>query len=284
MHTSLSLPPAPPLTLDNIFDAVKNVRSWRTLGQHIYSYSSFKLDDIQRRHASNEACHKAVIEGFLNGEGRYKQPSWRAVIWSLYKANEIQLAEHIRSLAEPVQGNFTIDVEKVAYHTRIHMCDSSSLLPLCICAHFLYYGDQVGCGKTSGDIFRSHLRFPSSLWDSIVFLYNQKILRNCSIWSQGYNISIFTPYTCTIFICIKNNHQKKSALIVYHATVVTVRITIHVHCTSNTHWESYAEGVLLCSTIVPSPATFALKKCSSMCNGCPYHLYNHQHRTQNFSY
>ena len=104
LHTYLSLPPAPPLTLDNIFDAVKNVRSWRSLGRHICSYS--KLDDIQRRHASDEACLKAVIELFLSGKGYYyKQPSWRAVIWSLYKANEIQLAEHIRSFTEPVQGS-----------------------------------------------------------------------------------------------------------------------------------------------------------------------------------
>ena len=103
-YIPLSLPPAPPLTLDNIFDAVKNVRSWRTLGQYMI-YSSSKLDDIQRRHASHEACLKDVIELFLSGKGRYKQPSWRAVIWSLYKANEIQLAEHIRNYAEPVQGN-----------------------------------------------------------------------------------------------------------------------------------------------------------------------------------
>ena len=110
IHTSLSLslPPAPPLTLDNIFDVVKNVRSWRTLGQHICSYSPSKLDDIQRRHASDEACLKAVIEIFLSCEGDYyEHPSWRAVIWSLYEANEIQLAEHIRSFAEPVHGKAT---------------------------------------------------------------------------------------------------------------------------------------------------------------------------------
>ena len=92
--------------MDNIFDALKNVRSWRTLGQHIYYSFSFVLDDIQQRHASDEARLKDVIEGFLSGEGDYyKQPSWRAVIWSLYNANEIQLAEHIRSFAEPVQGS-----------------------------------------------------------------------------------------------------------------------------------------------------------------------------------
>ena len=94
---------------------MKNVKSWRTLGQHIiYSY---KLDVIQHQHVSDEACLKAVVEYFLSGKGRYKQPSWRAVIWYLYKANEIQLAEHIRSFAEPVQGTVAND-ECVASHAH----------------------------------------------------------------------------------------------------------------------------------------------------------------------
>jgi hypothetical protein len=105
LSLSLSLSPAPPLTLDNILNVVKNARSWRALGQHIYFLYSYKLNDIQLWHVSDEACLKAVIEGFLSGKGYYNQPSWRALIWSLYKANEIQLAENIRSFAEPVQGN-----------------------------------------------------------------------------------------------------------------------------------------------------------------------------------
>ena len=91
--------------LENVLDVVKNVKSWRTLGQQIHRFGgSSKLNDIQHQHVSDEACLKAVVEDFLGGKGQYKQPSWRAVIWSLYKANEIQLAEHIRSFAEPVQG------------------------------------------------------------------------------------------------------------------------------------------------------------------------------------
>ena len=103
---SLSSPsPAPPLTLDGVLDVVKNVRSWRKLGKRILLYSSSKLDVIQHQHVSDEACLKAVIEDFLSGKSYlYQQPSWRALIWSLYRANEIQLAEHIRSFAEPVQG------------------------------------------------------------------------------------------------------------------------------------------------------------------------------------
>ena len=106
LSSLLCLSPAPPLTVDNVLNVVKNVRSWYTLGEHICYYSSSNLDAIQNQHVSDEACLKAVIEGFLSGKGDcYQQPTWRAVIWSLYEANEIQLAEHIRSFAEPVQGN-----------------------------------------------------------------------------------------------------------------------------------------------------------------------------------
>ena len=92
--------PAPPLTSENVLEVVKNVRNWRTLGVCICLHD---LDAIRHQHVSDEACLKAVIEDFLGGIGYYK-PSWRVVIWSLYKANEIELAEHIRSYAEPVKG------------------------------------------------------------------------------------------------------------------------------------------------------------------------------------
>ena len=102
--------PAPPLTFNNVLNVVKNVRSWRALGQHVYWFSSGPgLDAIQRQHVSDEACLKDVIENFLGGKGPYSQPSWRALIWILYKSNEFQLAEHIRSFAEPVQGSYTIE-------------------------------------------------------------------------------------------------------------------------------------------------------------------------------
>ena len=104
LSSLLSLSPALPLTLDNVWNVVKNVRSWRTLGQHVYWFSS-GLGAIQRQHVSDEACLKTVIEDFLGGKSRYHQPSWRGLIWSLYQSNENQLAEHIRSCAEPVQGN-----------------------------------------------------------------------------------------------------------------------------------------------------------------------------------
>ena len=81
---------------------VKNVRSWRSLGE-VMGFL-FELDDIQRQHDSDEDRLKALVECFLKYGGQFQQPSWRAVILCLYRANELQLAEQIRSYAEPVQG------------------------------------------------------------------------------------------------------------------------------------------------------------------------------------
>ena len=67
-------------------------------------YSGHNLDNLQRQRDSDEDCLKAVIEIFLQGRGRYEQPSWRAVLRSLYNANEFQLAANIKSYVEPLQG------------------------------------------------------------------------------------------------------------------------------------------------------------------------------------
>ena len=69
----------------------------------MYCADAINLDDLEYQHDSDN-CLKTVVEKFLLGKGRYEQPSWRAVIWSLYKTNEIHLADQIKSYAEPVQG------------------------------------------------------------------------------------------------------------------------------------------------------------------------------------
>ena len=97
-------PPAPLLTPENVMIVVKEVRSWRRLGEHLLYMPESHLDSFQHQHGSDEACLKAVVERFLLGDYPYWQPSWREVIWALYKANEIHLADQIRSYAEPVQG------------------------------------------------------------------------------------------------------------------------------------------------------------------------------------
>ena len=86
-----------------MFAVVKNVRSWRSLGEEM-GYTPRVLNDIQQQYDSDEDCLKTVVERFLKGSGPFNKPSWRAVIRSLYKANEFKLAEQIRSYAEPVQG------------------------------------------------------------------------------------------------------------------------------------------------------------------------------------
>jgi hypothetical protein len=104
---------------------LKGVKSWRKLAKQLiyaydksdqrqplisFGYSEHDLDDLQHRQGSNENCLKTVIEIFLQGRGRYKQPSWRVVLLSLYNAKELQLATSIKSYAEPLQGVCTIIV------------------------------------------------------------------------------------------------------------------------------------------------------------------------------
>ena len=75
-------------------------------------YSQHNLDDLQLQWGTDEDCLKTVIEIFLQGRGQYKQPSWRAMLWSLYNANELQLAASIKSYAEPLQGVFIIFIDR----------------------------------------------------------------------------------------------------------------------------------------------------------------------------
>jgi hypothetical protein len=98
---------------------LKGVKSWRKLAKQLinaydksdqrrslisFDFSEHDLDDLQHRQGSNESCLKTVIEIFLQGRGRFKQPSWRAVLLSLCNADELQLATSIKTYAEPLQG------------------------------------------------------------------------------------------------------------------------------------------------------------------------------------
>ena len=93
--------PAPPLTLNNVLKVVKDVRDWRPLCRAMLWT---KPEDIQSQHGSHEECLKAVLKRFLQSKKR----SWREVIWSLYEAKEIQLAEQVKSYAEKVQGTIVV--------------------------------------------------------------------------------------------------------------------------------------------------------------------------------
>ena len=90
---------APPLTLENVMSVVKGVRNWQTLAKQLVA--AYDNDD---EHGSDEDCLKTVVRQFLQEGYLYRPASWRAVIWSLYKANEIQLADQIRSYGEQLEG------------------------------------------------------------------------------------------------------------------------------------------------------------------------------------
>ena len=85
---------------------MEGVENWERLGG-VSGFGVWDTASIKCQHVSDEACLKAVVEKFLLGEGLY-QPSWRAVIHSLDDADEVQLADKIRSFGESVQGECTM--------------------------------------------------------------------------------------------------------------------------------------------------------------------------------
>ena len=83
--------------------------SWRKLAKVLMGWYDYRIDDqkkldaIERQHTSNDARLKAVVEAFLLGEG-LDRPSWRMLIHTLHKAGETNVAEKIKTNAEPQQG------------------------------------------------------------------------------------------------------------------------------------------------------------------------------------
>ena len=101
-------------------------RDWDKDGQ-------MKLHAIQRQHVSDEACLKALVETFLLGEGK-RQPSWRRLIHSLHGVGESQLAEKIKTNAEPCQGEW---VEMIHMHTSSNTASTST--PVFFCLYVLLH-------------------------------------------------------------------------------------------------------------------------------------------------
>ena len=112
----LSLSPhtlGPPLTVENILTAVQGV-SWRKLGEELFrgdfnleshQFDYPKLDEIERQHQSDDSHLHAVIEYWLQGDGRDEEPSWRSLIRRLDWENETTtVANTIRHFAEPLPG------------------------------------------------------------------------------------------------------------------------------------------------------------------------------------
>ena len=86
--------------------------AWRKLGEGLIhaNYKSLpptypKLDEIERQHQSDDSRLRAVIEYWLQGEGRDAEQTWRALIRRLDGATETSTAaDTIRHFAEPLPG------------------------------------------------------------------------------------------------------------------------------------------------------------------------------------
>ena len=104
---------APPLTVENILTTVQGV-AWRKLGEELidgdYNTESRqrdypKLDEVERQHQSDDSRLHAVIECWLQGEGKDEEPSWRRIIMALDSATKTRAAaDRIRHFAEPLSG------------------------------------------------------------------------------------------------------------------------------------------------------------------------------------
>ena len=124
VHTAPPPPPssllytsAPPLTVENIQTAMQGV-AWRELGEKLvpgvlihgnysggFRFNYPKLDEIAQQHQSDDSRLRAVIECWLQGEGRNEEPSWRALIMTLDGATETTAAaDNIRHFTEPLPG------------------------------------------------------------------------------------------------------------------------------------------------------------------------------------
>ena len=116
---------APPLSVDEVLQAVKGVNWWR-LGEELieqvvdeeeeeeedFYTCRTNLNIIHDAHESDEARLRAVVEEFLTNTNTFRgRPSWRRVIWSLYCAHEIDKAQQISSYAEPLQGMLEYDLQ-----------------------------------------------------------------------------------------------------------------------------------------------------------------------------
>ena len=89
------------LTVDNILKAVHGVAWWK-LGEELLH--SDKLYEIVQQHQSDDSTLRAVMECWLQGDGRDEEPSWRALIRRLDRATETKAADTIRHFAEPLPG------------------------------------------------------------------------------------------------------------------------------------------------------------------------------------
>ena len=113
-HCSPSLSTsAPPLTVDNVLTTVQGV-DWWTLGRMLlpsegdrnfeeWGPSYPEVERIGQQYKSNDDRLHVVVETYVHGDGKDKEPSWRSLIWRLGGGNIASIAD-IRHFAGSVLG------------------------------------------------------------------------------------------------------------------------------------------------------------------------------------
>ena len=91
--------PAPPLTFDNLYSVLEEVKEeWDDLSYWLLDVSGV----ANGQYDSHEAALKEVVEAFLQHE--HNRRTWGRVIWALDIIGKVHVADKIMSFAEPVQG------------------------------------------------------------------------------------------------------------------------------------------------------------------------------------
>ena len=90
----------PDLNATNFAAKLKKVRSWWNLGVALLVLWN-KLDEIERVYTSAKDRLKAIYDYFKR---MHPYANWRCVIWGLDECGDTELADEIRSYAEPCTG------------------------------------------------------------------------------------------------------------------------------------------------------------------------------------
>ena len=90
--------PAPPLTFDNLYSLLEEVKEeWKNLLNALLG-----VNVASDQYDSDEAALKDVVERYLQQE--HNRRTWRGVIMALDMIGEVHVADKIMSFGEPVHG------------------------------------------------------------------------------------------------------------------------------------------------------------------------------------
>ena len=113
-------PAAPAFTFENVMVALRGVNDWRKLGRWLLLRADPEpeLQLIEQRHSCAEDCLRDAVQQWLSKDS---QRSWKRLIRKLDLADMSEVADPIRSWAEPVKG--------MSWHISLIICVCLIMLP-----------------------------------------------------------------------------------------------------------------------------------------------------------